>query len=631
MCGITGVFFLKNNKNYSLSSIKEMTISLAHRGPDSYGYWTSEGNDVFFGHRRLSILDLSKSGDQPMTSSCGRYVITFNGEIYNFKELKNDLKKKFNIKFKNNTDTIVLLELISKLGLRKALEKVEGMFAFGLWDKKQKKLFLVRDRFGEKPLFFYKNSNFIAFSSELRSLSKFPLINLNISRKSSYYYSMLGYVPAPLCIYENTFKVMPSEVISFGRKTIKKTIYYQIPNTKFNTELSYEKCKKELLSTLEESIKKMMIADVEIGCFLSGGIDSSLVALLMQKNSTKKIKTFNVGFNESEYDESKFAKYVSEKIESNHHDIKVNVDDMLEHVENIANIVNEPFSDSSIIPTFLISKLAASKVKVVLSGDGGDEVFMGYNRYSFAKKISKLKEKTPNILRQFIGQGIRLVPSRLYDSLSRPFQKLLGIHGLSHKMSKLSNILEYENNSDFYEKLNIFDNEVLDNKSKYHRNIFDKYQNIDLIDSVQRNDIDFYLPNDILVKVDRASMFNSLEVRSPFLSHSIVNKAFELPIEFKLRNKITKYILKDLLSEFLPKSFVYRPKMGFAIPIERWISHKKFRKTLDNIFYESCWEEFGWKRKKVLKKWLDYKKFGSSTPQCIWLYLMAGLWLNKWR
>ena len=304
---------------------------------------------------------------------------------------------------------------------------------------------------------------------------------------------------------------------------------------------------------------------------------------------------------------------------------------MLKEVENIANIVDEPFSDSSIIPTLLVSKLAASKVKVVLSGDGGDEIFMGYNRYSFAKKIFKLKEKTPNILRQFVGQGIRIVPSRVYDRLSRPFQKLLGIHGFSHKMSKLSNILEYENNSDFYEKLNIFDNELLDNKSEYHKNIFDKYQNIDLIDSVQRNDIDFYLPNDILVKVDRASMFNSLEVRSPFLSHNVINKAFELPIEFKLRNKITKYILKDLLSDFLPKSFVYRPKMGFAIPIERWISHKKFRKTLDNIFYESCWEEFGWQREKILKKWLDYKKFGSSTPQCIWLYLMAGLWLDKWR
>ena len=290
MCGITGVYFFKDNKNVNLSSIKEMTKNLSHRGPDSFGYWSSKENNIYFGHRRLSILDLSTDGDQPMSSSCGRYVITFNGEIYNFIDLQNDLKKKFDIKFKNKTDTIVLLELISKLGLKKSLEMIEGMFAFGLWDKKEKKLFLVRDRFGEKPLFFYKNPNFVAFSSELKSLSKFPLVDLNISRKSSYYYSMLGYVPAPLCIYENIFKVMPSQVISFSSRKIKKTNYYQIPKPELDRKLSYEQCKKELLFTFEESIKKMMIADVEIGCFLSGGIDSSLVALLMQKNSRKKLK-----------------------------------------------------------------------------------------------------------------------------------------------------------------------------------------------------------------------------------------------------------------------------------------------------------------------------------------------------
>ena len=629
MCGITGVYFFKDNKNVNLSSIKEMTKNLSHRGPDSFGYWSSKENNVYFGHRRLSILDLSTDGDQPMSSSCGRYVITFNGEIYNFIDLQNDLKKKFDIKFKNKTDTIVLLELISKLGLKKSLEMIEGMFAFGLWDKKEKKLFLVRDRFGEKPLFFYKNPNFVAFSSELKSLSKFPLVDLNISRKSSYYYSMLGYVPAPLCIYENIFKVMPSQVISFSSRKIKKTNYYQIPKPELDRKLSYEQCKKELLFTFEESIKKMMIADVEIGCFLSGGIDSSLVALLMQKNSRKKIKTFNVGFNENEYDESNFAKTVAKKIGSQHYDIKVDVDDMLQHVENIANIVDEPFSDSSIIPTFIVSKLAASKVKVVLSGDGGDEIFMGYNRYFFAKKILKLKKSTPEIVRKFISQGISFVPSRIYDRLSRPFQKILGIHGLSHKMTKLSNILNYENNSDFYKKLNLFDNNILNNTSKDYENIFDEYQSIDLIESVQRNDIDYYLPNDILVKVDRASMFNSLEVRSPFLCHKLVNKAFELPINYKLRNNVTKYILKDLLSKFLSKSIIHRPKMGFAIPIERWISNKKFRETLDDIFNESSWEEFGWNKKKVLKIWLDYKKYGSFTPQSIWMYAMAGLWLNR--
>ena len=274
---------------------------------------------------------------------------------------------------------------------------------------------------------------------------------------------------------------------------------------------------------------------------------------------------------------------------------------MLQHVENIANIVDEPFSDSSIIPTFIVSKLAASKVKVVLSGDGGDEIFMGYNRYFFAKKILKLKKSTPEIVRKFISQGISFVPSRIYDRLSRPFQKILGIHGLSHKMTKLSNILNYENNSDFYKKLNLFDNNILNNTSKDYENIFDEYQSIDLIESVQRNDIDYYLPNDILVKVDRASMFNSLEVRSPFLCHKLVNKAFELPINYKLRNNVTKYILKDLLSKFLSKSIIHRPKMGFAIPIERWISNKKFRETLDDIFNESSWEEFGWNKKKSFK------------------------------
>jgi len=629
MCGITGVFFLKKDKNFNLNSLKEMTSSLSHRGPDSFGYWSSEENNVYFGHRRLSILDLSKHGDQPMTSSCGRFVITFNGEIYNFKELSIELQNKFNVNFTNNTDTIVFLELISKFGLMKALEKVEGMFAFGLWDKKKKKLFLGRDRLGEKPLFFYKNSNFIVFGSELKALSKFPSIDLNISRRSSYYYSMLGYIPAPYSIYENTFKILPSEVISFDRESIKRNIYYKITKNKINKNISYKTCKKELHDIIEQSIKKMLIADVEIGCFLSGGIDSSLVALLMQRNAKKRIKTFSVGFNENEYDESGFAKSVAEKIGSQHYEVKVNIDDMLNEVENIANIIDEPFSDSSIIPTTIVSKLAASKVKVVLSGDGGDEIFLGYNRYSFAKRVSKLKSKSPDIFRKLISKGIKFIPPWFYDRLSRPFQKILGVQGLSHKMNKLSNILSYENNSDFYEKLNIFDNDVLSELSKKEEDIFDKYHDMNLIESVQRNDIDFYLPNDILVKVDRASMFSSLEVRSPFLNHKVVNKAFDLPIEFKLKNKITKYILKDLLSDFFPKSIIHRPKMGFAIPIERWMENKKFKSTLDEIFHESGWNKFGWNKKKILNKWLDYKKYGSSTPQSIWMYAMAGLWLKR--
>ena len=384
MCGIAGIL-LKKSDNLNRRILEKITNSVDHRGPDSFGYWSSNDGRIHLGHRRLSIIDLSNDGDQPMISSCGRYVITFNGEIYNFKKLGNELIKKFNINFKNKTDTIVLLELISRYGLLVALKKIEGMFAFGLWDKRDKKLHLVRDRLGEKPLFYFYDSNVLVFGSELKTINEYPKLSLEICKKASFYYSILGYVPAPLSIYKNTFKVMPAQVLTFSNKGILKKTYYEIKPNKSATNLSYQDHKYNIKKSLEESVKKMMVADVEIGCFLSGGIDSSLVALMMQKNASKKIKTFSVGFLEKEYDESNFARLVADKIGTNHYGIKVKTNDMFQHLENMVKIVSEPFSDSSIIPTYLISKLASSKVKVVLSGDGGDEIFLGYNRYKFSK------------------------------------------------------------------------------------------------------------------------------------------------------------------------------------------------------------------------------------------------------
>jgi asparagine synthase (glutamine-hydrolysing) len=629
MCGVTGVAFFNDNHNFNLNYLKNMNNSLYHRGPDSEGFWVSSNQRIFLGHKRLSIIDLSKNGDQPMISSCGRYVITFNGEIYNFRDLLKELKANFNINLQNKTDTIVLLELISKFGLEKALKKVEGMFAFGLWDKKEEKLFLVRDRFGEKPLFYYKGENFVIFGSEMSVFRLFPRLNLEICKEASFYYSMLGYVPAPMSIYKNIYKVMPAEIVFLSDNMESKRIYYEVDLNKDIKKLPLDEHKIQIRNTLENSVKKMMVADVEAGCFLSGGVDSSLVALLMQRNSSRKIKTFNVGFYESEYDESNFARLMAKKIGTEHYQIKLKVDDMLNHIENMVKIIDEPFSDSSIIPTYLISKLASSKVKVALSGDGGDEIFMGYNRYLFARKISNLKKKIPMILRQLISNFLQSVPSIYYDKLSKPFQKMLGMQGFSHKINKLSNILCYNTNSDFYMKLNLFDNKVLlDNFPKKDK-IFSEYQNIDLVNSVQRNDLDFYLPNDILVKVDRASMVNSLEVRSPFLNHNVVDNAFILPNEIKLEKKTTKYILKELLSDYMPKSFAFRPKMGFAIPIEKWIENKKFKNNLENIFFESDWNKFGWENKNISNKWVEYKKYKSLTPQCIWMYAMAGLWLNN--
>ena len=373
----------------------------------------------------------------------------------------------------------------------------------------------------------------------------------------------------------------------------------------------------------------MMIADVEVGCFLSGGVDSSLIAYLMQKNSKKKIKTFTVSFNETQYDESSYAKLISEKIGSNHFELKVNSNDLFENIESLVNMFDEPFSDSSFIPTYLISKLASNKVKVVLSGDGGDEVFMGYNRYVFANKVLTFRKIFPSFFRSLVSNFLNIIPKNVFDKLSVPLQKIMGIQGFSHKIQKLSNILNFENNSDFYLKLNVFDNEILKNKNSNEKKIFENFDKMFLTESVQANDIDFYLPNDILVKVDRSSMINSLEVRSPFLSHNLVDEAFKIPYSVKLKDNCPKYILKDILHDVAPKCEPFRPKMGFAIPIERWIEEKKIKKRITEIFYESNWNRLGFKNNEIIKKWENFTKFKTLTPQCIWMYAVAGIWLSK--
>ena len=627
MCGISG-FFLNFKVDEKL--LKKITQTIYHRGPDSMGFWFSEDDGVYMGHTRLSILDLSDKGNQPMKSICGRYIISFNGEIYNFKARAKELKKKFGIRFENGTDTIVLLELISRYGLEKALSLIEGMFAFALWDTKKKKLYFARDRFGEKPLFYYKDENKLIFGSELKVIKSMDIIDLKISQKAAFYYSVLGYIPAPFTIYKNVFKVLPSEIIETNQNYLtKKKKYFSLSFNESSEKIDYKSAKDNIKKSLEASVKKMMVADVEVGCFLSGGVDSSLVSLLMQKNSKKKIRTFTVGFDEKEYDESSYAKEIADSIGTNHHQISVNSNDMFEQIESMINIFDEPFADSSFIPTYLISKLASSHVKVVLSGDGGDEMFLGYNRYSFAKKILYLKRKSPESLRLFLSKMLKGIPSNFFDILSQPFQKMLGIHGFSHKIQKVSNILSFDCNSDFYLKLNTLDNDVLKNESLKENNLFDTFEDLSLLSSIQANDIKFYLPNDILVKVDRSSMFNSLEVRSPFLDHLLVQDSFKLPQEFKLKNNTTKYILKDILSDYTNEDFPYRPKMGFAIPIEKWIKSKKFEKKGTEIFYESDWEKLGFASKDIKKKWELFKKYKSTTPQCIWMYIVAGMWLRN--
>ena len=632
MCGITGFqIFGKYKKFDKDSTIKRITDLLTHRGPDSSGFWKSDEDEIYMGHRRLSIIDLSMNGKQPMTSNNGRYVITFNGEIYNYRELREQLESRFKVKFYNNTDTQVILELVSIFGMKKTMEKLEGMFAFALWDNQTKTIFLTRDRFGEKPLFYFLDNNILVFASELKSVKAFFLTNkLDIDLDSSNYYSMLGYIPAPRTIYKKVFKVLPSEIIKISNGVTKKEKYWSIVRKKkIEIDFSYKKNLSEINDLLEESVKKMMIADVEVGCFLSGGIDSSLIASLIQKNSIKKIKTFTVGFKEEKYNEAIYAKKISEYIGSEHNEVMVSIDDMINNIDGIIDQFDEPFADSSCLPTNIISKFASKSLKVVLSGDGGDEIFLGYNRYLYAKKIMSLNSLTSRQTRSFLKKLINHLPINLLDRLSSPFQKTFGLHGFSHKMMKLSNIINYDNNSDFYKRLSILDNSKLDQFLESSDGIFSDYNDIELIESIQRNDIDFYLLNDILTKVDRASMDNSLEVRSPFLNHKLVERAFRVPSLQKMRGNNQKIILKDILGKYIPKNLYDRPKMGFGIPIENWLKNDKMIKRCDDIFYDSNWDYIGYNNSRIAKIWDDYKKYKSYPASKIWSYLISGLWVNK--
>ena len=580
MCGIVGFKLFKKKKINPDKSLIEITNLLSHRGPDTQGYWKNENDKLYIGHTRLSIVDLSNEGNQPMESFDGRYVIVFNGEIYNYIGLKAKLKTNKS-KLENVSDTRILLELISQYGVKNTLSFIEGMFAFMVWDKKDKTIYLTRDIYGEKPLFYYSEDDCLIFSSELKCIKKLLESNLEINNESMQLYSSLGYIPAPYTIFKKVKKVLPGELIIINNEKISEKLKYNdFKITKSNGNLSLDDLYYETTSLIEESVKKMMVADVEIGCFLSGGIDSSLVASIMQKKSNKKIKTFSIGFKEKQYDESQFAKKISEYLKTEHHELILSSNDLLENIEKVSEIYDEPFGDSSFLPTYLLSKFASKSVKVVLSGDGGDETFLGYNRYSFAKRFEKFNHLTPIYLRTLIANLLDLVPIGMYDYISSPFLKYFGIHGLSSKMKKIISLMNFEDNSDFYKKLNIIDNSNLSSLQNYK--IFNN--NSDIIKATQINDVNYYLSNDILVKVDRASMANSLEVRSPFLDRRLSKKVFQLPHKLTMKNNELKYILKRKLEDYIPKSYFNRPKMGFAIPLHNWFRKPESKSYFDEIF-----------------------------------------------
>ncbi len=601
MCGITGFVNFEGLVNPEYI-IKDMTDVISHRGPDNFGIYLDNKLDIALGHRRLSILDLSNDGAQPMLSSNKRYVVVFNGEIYNYLEIKKLLNNKnIAINWKGKSDTEVLLESISFFGLSETLRMIRGMFAFALFDNLKKKLILVRDRMGEKPIYYGFSNNSFIFSSELKSFYKFPKFEKKISRNSLNLFFKYCYIPNSHCIYNNVFKLEASTILEIdvsskqiNRGNIIKETYWEPKLQKKYKEFSKEDFLVEIENTLSNSVNQQMRSDVSLGSFLSGGIDSSLISYLMQKNSLKKISTFNVKFEENQFDESEFARKVADTIGSNHHEINVDYKMALETIPNLGKIYDEPFADSSQIPTFLISKEIKKSVTVALSGDGGDELFGGYNRYTSVENVNKILKLFPYNSKYLISNLIKLFSENNWDIINKYIiSKISNKYSYSNFGHKLYRLAERINRCS--SKIEIYKSFLSENNSDDM--IVKDTVNIDIVQQIIQNnniiDDDFknfmmnidtkmYLPDDILVKVDRASMANSLESRAPFLDADLVELSYNIPSKLKIIKNDKKILLKSILEKHFEKNLFNRPKAGFAIPLAEWL-----RGPLKSLLYDS--------------------------------------------
>ena len=645
MCGITG--FVDLNHTDSESICNQMVQTLHHRGPDHSAVWSNKNLGVTLGHARLSILDLSPAGHQPMTSSCGHYVIVFNGEIYNHLQLRKELASSgYRESWKGHSDTETLLAAFSIWGVKKTLQLTVGMFGLALLDLKEKKLFLARDRMGEKPVYYgWQNGSFL-FGSELKALKAHPNFQNIISRDSLSLLMRHNTIPSPHSIYEGIFKLTPGSILSLDLKSKEQkeeTFWTMKEVVQSAIDDPFKGSEQEALSTLEsilcKSISGQMISDVPLGAFLSGGIDSSTIVALMQSLSSEKIKTFSIGFNEKEYDEAEQAKEVAEYLGTEHTELYVTSTEALEVIPKIPTMFDEPFSDSSQIPTYLVANLAKKSVDVSLSGDGGDELFGGYNRHVWVKSIWEKTGHLPLIARRLILYAITsLSPSswnKFFQTCSPLLPSRFRTSQPGDKMHKLANVIAADNPEAMYRNLvshwNEPDSIVLGSKepetllseSSELPNLSEIEQRMMFLDSVT------YLPDDILTKVDRSAMAVSLETRVPMLDHRVVEFAWRLPLDMKINNGEGKQILRKLLYKHVPKQLVERPKMGFGVPINSWL-RGPLSDWAENLLDPARLREEGFfNAKEVGAKWREHKSGKRDWQHHLWDVLMFQAWLEE--
>jgi asparagine synthase (glutamine-hydrolysing) len=647
MCGING-FYSKSSSTFN-NVILKMNLAISHRGPDSNGVWTDKNSGIVLGHQRLSIIDLSKAGSQPMQSNSGRFILTYNGEIYNHLEIRQELEEHNSyIKWRGNSDTETLLEAIDCWGVEITLKKTVGMFAFGVWDKKSRGLTLAKDRMGEKPLYFGWQGEGInkvfLFGSELKALKVHPEFNGEINRDSIALQLRHNFIPAPYSIYKNIYKLLPGHYLQLNENDLKNGLlqsqkpYWSatkcaIDGNNNQLKLSVSNIQKDLETHLKSSVKQQMISDVPLGAFLSGGIDSSTVVALMQSQSNYPIKTFTIGFNESDYSEAKYAKKIATHIGTNHTELYISPKTAMEVIPKLPTIYDEPFSDSSQIPTFLVSQLAKQQVKVALSGDGGDELFCGYNRYIMSKKFWNTFRLMPLGFRKFIVYLIQSIPPKNLSKISKFLPVLNQYSNFGDKMHKGANVLKAKSFYNLYYMLCSHwqdPTDVVINSIEPGTLLTEFKPELTGLNSQQQMmalDLITYLPDDILVKVDRAAMASSLETRVPFLNHRLIEYVNKIPQSLKLRDGQGKWILKQILNQYVPKNLTERPKMGFGVPIDAWL-RGPLRDWAESLLDEKKLQQEGFFNPKLIRdKWTEHLSGNRNWQSELWDVLMFQAWI----
>ena len=648
MCGLAGVLLSERTSVPISDIVDDMAATLAHRGPDSGGSWVDTQQGVGFSHRRLSIVDLSEHGHQPMVSRNERYVLAYNGEIYNHLEVRARLEKETGpVRWQGHSDTETIIEAVAHWGLDTTLKELVGMFALALWDRECGELTLARDRIGEKPLYFGLSQRTLAFGSELKALRKVPGWALTINPQTVASFMRVGYVPEPHSIFQSVSKVPAGTSITITKNDVlsnqipsPRTYWSFVDIAKNGLALQSEKPSlTDAVDTLEKllshSIEGQLMGDVPVGAFLSGGIDSSTVVALMQNLSRAPVRTFSIGFDEAGFDESHYAEAVARHLGTDHYSMTVSSKDAESVIPKLAEIYDEPFADSSQIPTYLVSKLAREKVTVSLSGDAGDELFSGYNRYSSGARRWGLVSRVPRIAREAISQSIaRTSPEFLNAALSPILGRLSSSFGRQpgDKLHKAARVLPARTARELYDGLNSTSNpdEVLLKPLQLEGAYSESWPvNSDLVHQMMALDTLGYLPGDILVKVDRASMTHSLESRMPFLDHRVVEFAWSLPLEMKISKGESKVVLRRVLEKHVPRALFERPKMGFGIPLAEWL-RGPLRQWAEDLLTQKSLNSSGFfKVPEVRKQWEDHLNHSRNHQYSLWNILMFQAWYQN--